>query len=138
LASTIANRPQFFPPAPLQGFGNLFPAGLDPDFAELGQGRSVAIPRQNRPNDLPAGFSGHAGNDLGQLQVHLRQRFLHLLDMASLVTEQHRLLPRHRAQRAKSPCGRNAPVSKPRSSALAEKTASFFSTPAGHGDYFAN
>lgn len=92
-------------PGALQGFGDLRLAGLDPDVAELGQGGAVALAGDDGPEDLLAGFTDHVGNDLGQLQVHLDQSLLHVLDVAGLVAEEHVPLPRHRAQGTKIALG---------------------------------
>jgi hypothetical protein len=50
--------------------------------------------------DLLARLAHHAGDDVGQLNVHLRQRFVHVLNVASLAAQQHAALAPERTQHA--------------------------------------
>jgi hypothetical protein len=45
-----------------------------------------ALARHDCPND--AGYAGNVGHDMMQLQVHLHQRLLHMLDMRRCVVQQ--------------------------------------------------
>ena len=67
---------------------------------ELGEGLPVAFAAQDRPDDLQPRLAGHVGDDLAELDVHLRQRLLHVLDVARLIGYEHLPLPCHAAQGA--------------------------------------
>ena len=49
----------------------------------------IALPGDDGAQDPLAGFPDHIGNDVGQLQIHLRQRLLHVLYVLPLVAQQH-------------------------------------------------
>ncbi len=66
-------------PVALQGLRRVRRAGADVAVLELGEGLPVALATQDRPDDLQPRLAGHVGDDLAELDVHLRQRLLHVL-----------------------------------------------------------
>ena len=58
----------------------------------------VALARRDRPDDGHAGNSGDVGHDMMKLQVHLRQRLLHVLNVCRRVIQQPLTLPEIGAQ----------------------------------------
>jgi hypothetical protein len=53
----------------------------------------VALPRHDRADDGQPRHTGNVGQDMMQLQVHLHQRLLHVLDMRSCIIQQPFPLP---------------------------------------------
>jgi hypothetical protein len=86
------------PPRALQGGGNgslvLLAAGITPPRAL----RRVTFPSEDGPNDREPSDAGNVADDVLQLDVHLRQGFLHGLDVARRIGQQHRPLPERTAQ----------------------------------------
>jgi hypothetical protein len=56
--------------------------GLDTLVAQRCKGGWVALASQDGPDDAHAGRAGDVGHDVVQLQVHLHQRLLHVLEAA--------------------------------------------------------
>jgi len=61
---------------------------LDAQIAQRCQGHRVALTRQDGADDAHAGGASDVGDDVVQLQVHLHQRLLHVLDMGGRVVKQ--------------------------------------------------
>ena len=87
-------------PVAAQGLGNLRLARPDAHVLHLGELGAVPFARNDGAHDLLPGLADDVGNHVGQLDIHLRQGLLHVLDMARLVGKQHVPLPRHGAQGA--------------------------------------
>jgi hypothetical protein len=64
------------------------------------QRQAITLPGDDGAQDLLSCDADHVGDDVGQLDVHLRQRLLHVLHMPGLGLEQHLALARQRAQYA--------------------------------------
>ena len=75
-------------PGALEALGDLLLAGADAGVAHGCEHMAVPLPGINGPQDAQAGFSGHVGNDVGKLQIHLGERLLHVLDGPGLGSEQ--------------------------------------------------
>ena len=69
-----------------------------PLVAQRGQLRRVALAGQDGLDDRRAGHAGDVADDLGELDVHLLQRLLHVLDVVRGVADQHLPLPPVAAQ----------------------------------------
>lgn len=67
----------------LDGLNARFAAGI----AQGCQLRRVALAGDNRPDDPHAGGPGNVGDHMVQLQVHVGERLLHVLDMRRGVIE---------------------------------------------------
>jgi hypothetical protein len=57
-------------------------------FAMRCQNSGIALALHDRPDDGHAGDSGNIGHDMMQLQVHLRQCLLHVLDVCRRIIQQ--------------------------------------------------
>ena len=68
-----------FPPVSLQAARHFFPARPDPVMFQIRQFPGVPLSLQNRGNDLLSAESVDVADHIGQLNVHFRQRFLHVL-----------------------------------------------------------
>lgn len=64
------------------------------------QGLGVALASDDGADDGLSGLAHHVADHLGQLDVHLDERFLHALHPAGLLGEQNLALTRHRADHA--------------------------------------
>jgi hypothetical protein len=83
----------FRPPGPFQRLGDrrrVVPALRVP---QSRQGPRVPFPGQDRRDDPLAGLAGDVGHHLGQLDVELLQRLLHVLGVAGGVPDLHLSLP---------------------------------------------
>src|SRR6266446_434186 len=89
-----------FPPIPLQGASDGGLVMLTPVVTELGQLRGVALAGENRPDDREARHSRDVADDVLQLEVHLREGFLHMLDVLAGIGEEHGALAEVTAQHA--------------------------------------
>ena len=87
-------------PTALQAGGDLVGTGLHAHVAQRGQGVSVALTGHDGAQDRLARDAGHVGDDGGQLDVHLHQRFLHVLHAARLGAQDGATLAHQGAQRA--------------------------------------
>ena len=65
--------------------------------AVRGQHARITLTRHDGADDLLPGLADDVADDVGQLQVHLRERLLHMLHVAGLRAQQHRALTRDRA-----------------------------------------
>ena len=77
----------FGPPCPVQRQGDLLPAVMTLGMAPLGQPLGVALAVEDGQDDRHAGQPGDAADDLGQLDVHLLEGLLHVLDMTGGVAD---------------------------------------------------
>ena len=78
------------------------------------QRMAVALAGHDGAQDALARLAGHVGNDVGQLDVHLHQRLLHVLHAARLAAQDaSRAGERARAARTHRSPGRKAPRSSP-------------------------
>jgi hypothetical protein len=98
----------------LQALGDLIAAGPDAHVLHRRQHTAVALAGDDGAQDLLPRLAGDIGDDVGELDVHLRERLLHGLHAARLRAQQHRALARQRTRAAHTPsAGRNAPRSNP-------------------------
>ena len=58
-----------------------------------GQDIGITLARHDRPDDVHASHAGDIGYDMMQLEVHLHQRLLHVLNMRRRVVQQTLPLP---------------------------------------------
>ncbi len=65
-----------------------------------GERAGIALPAEDRPDDRQAGHPGDVADDVGQLQVHLLEGLLHVLNMVGGVGHEHRALAEIAAQHA--------------------------------------
>jgi hypothetical protein len=75
-------------------------------FAMGGQDIGIALTCHDRSDDRHACDPGDVGHDMMQLQVHLRQRLLHVLNVCRRVIQQPLPLSEIGAKPAISACGR--------------------------------
>ena len=107
IVSLAKGEEMFGPPRPLQRKGDLVLAVTTSRIAQLGQFDGVAFARQDGGDDQHSGHPGDVADDLRQLDVHLLQGLLHVLDVAGGVAHQHLPLPpvgtqgQHRIRRPK-------------------------------------
>ena len=73
--------------------------GLAALVAQGGQHGRVSLAGHDGADDAQAGRAGDVGDDVVQLQVHLRQRLLHVLDVRRGVVQQALALAQVGAQR---------------------------------------
>ena len=71
---------------------------MAPPVTVRGQDVWVALARHDRADDGHAGHASDVGDDMMQLQVHLHQRLLHVLDMRRRIVQQPLPLPEIGAQ----------------------------------------
>ena len=72
----------------LQGFGDLFFALAAAVVAMFSQFFGVVVTGDNAADDLHAGDTGDIGDDVGELEVHLLEGFLHVLNLAGAALNQ--------------------------------------------------
>ena len=82
-----------FPAQPVQAHGDFIVACMETRILQLGQNPSIALAGHDCAQHLLARFADDISDDVGQQDVSLRQRLLHVLDMASMSPQQHRPLP---------------------------------------------
>ena len=70
----------------------------DPPISQSGKRLWVPFAVQNGLDDFAAGHPRDGGDDLGQLDIHLFQSFLHVLNMAGGVADLHLTLAMVAAQ----------------------------------------
>ena len=87
-------------PIALQALGDLIGAGAHTHVLHRAQHLAIAFTGHDGPQELLARLAHHAGQDVGELDVHLRERLLHVLHMAALAAQQHRALAPQGAQHA--------------------------------------
>jgi hypothetical protein len=90
----------FLPPVPLQGPRDLVFRALAPLVAVAGQGPRVAGAPDDGLEDEHPGHPGDVGHHLGQLDVHLLQGLLHVLDGPPGVGDDQLPLPQVSAKHA--------------------------------------
>lgn len=84
---------------PRQGAGNGLQRGFAADIAIVGQFPRIARSGQDGADNPHPGLAGDVGDRMVQLQVHRRQRLLHVLDRGGGVIEQALTLAQVGAQR---------------------------------------
>src|SRR6516162_1513715 len=89
----LEHKQQVFLPVPLQAAGDLFFARLDPYIAQRRQGLWVTLASQNGLDDGLSRRPAQVADHVGQLHVHLRQHFLHTLDVPPRALHQVVALP---------------------------------------------
>ena len=87
-------------PVALQALDDVLGAGVDAHVLARRQRQAIALAGHDGAQDLLPCDADHVGDDVGQLDVHLRQRLLHVLHMPGLGLEQHLALARQCAQHA--------------------------------------
>ncbi len=83
-----------------QRLGDGIRSGLDPSVAQCRQRMRVALPRQDGLYDRHSGHTGDIADHVVQLQVHLIQSFLHVLDVTRSHLHQAVPMPKDRTHRA--------------------------------------
>jgi len=86
-----------------QRLGNCLFGGLDMFVAKLGQFVGIAFAGQNGVYDCQACYSRDVADDMVQLQVHLVQRLLHVLDVGRCHLHQALPMPQQRKSGPISP-----------------------------------
>ena len=81
-------------PVALQALGDLVGAGADAHVLHRAQHLAIALAGDDGAQDLLARLAHHVGDDVGELDVHLRERLLHVLHVAALAAQQHAALAR--------------------------------------------
>jgi len=71
-----------------QRLADRFDGGMTAWVAHGGQCRRVALSSHDRADDGHAGHAGDVGHHVMELQVHLRQSLLHVLDVGGGVVQQ--------------------------------------------------
>jgi hypothetical protein len=66
---------------PLQRFGNGFRTGCDARIAIRGSGMRMAFPSHNRAENTPTCHAGHSTHHVVEVEMHLVQGFVHMLDV---------------------------------------------------------
>ncbi len=88
-------------PIALQALGDLVDAGAHAHVLYRAQHLGVALAGDDGAQDLLAGLADHVGQDVGELDVHLRESLLHVLHMQkALAAQQHTALAVQRTQHA--------------------------------------
>jgi hypothetical protein len=78
----LAQDEQMLPPVVAhQAFGDCLLSGSNTGISQRGQRMYISIPVENRVDGGQSCHSGDIADDMAKLQVHLVQRFLHVLDM---------------------------------------------------------
>src|SRR6266545_6049900 len=93
-------KQMLLPPIALQRPCNGRLVVFTPIVPELGQRLSMALASQDGADDRQPGDASDVADHMLQLDVHLRQRFLHMLDMLGGMGKQHRALPQITAEDA--------------------------------------
>ena len=75
-------------PIAIQAAGNLFIAGMNPGVFHRRQRVRVALTGHDSAQDGLATGAHHVGDHVGQLDIHLHQRLLHVLYTARLRAQQ--------------------------------------------------
>lgn len=88
----------FGSPIALQGSCDLGLAPFAVLVAQLGQDMRITLATQNGPDDRHPRHAADVADDFGQLDVHLLQRLLHVLDVLASITDQHLTLTQVAAQ----------------------------------------
>ena len=95
----LLEREQVFgAPVPLQAFGDFINAGADTSIFHRAQDVTITFASHDCTQNFLASLARDVGDDVGQLNVHLRERLLHVLYMPALIFEQHCTLTPQRAQ----------------------------------------
>jgi hypothetical protein len=94
------SKQMFVAPIALQGAGDGGLIVLAAIVTQLGQRRRITLAGQDGADNRQAGHAGKVADHMLQLDVHLGQRFLHMLDMLRGMGEQHRALAEITAQHA--------------------------------------
>src|SRR6516225_872568 len=89
----LQQKQQIWLPIALQTLRNLFLTGLDPRIPKLSQLMRIALAYQNGLDDGLSGRSAHIAQHIGQLDIHLRQRLLHPLNMPARTLHEVIALP---------------------------------------------
>lgn len=76
-------------PVALQAFGNLVLAGADAHVFHRSQYLSLSLASNDGAQNFLPCFSYGAGDDAGELDIHLRKRFLHVLHITPLGFQEH-------------------------------------------------
>ena len=87
-------------PIALQRFANRFFAGFDMRVPQLRQLLRIALPTHDGIHDGQSGQPSDVADHLMDLHIHLRQRFLHVLDMLAGHLHQIAVVPHQRPHRA--------------------------------------
>jgi hypothetical protein len=77
-------------PVALERAGDHLRVGLAAGVTQRGERSGVALPSEDRSDDRQAGHPGDVAHDMGQLQVHLLEHFLNVLDVVGGVGHEHR------------------------------------------------
>src|ERR1022692_2643363 len=101
------------PIIPFQRFYDSFLAGSHPRISQLGECPQIPLPGQNGIDNRQAGDARYVANHMAQLDIHLLQRFLHVLDMFRRKPNQFAAIPQQRPHPANGLLRPVGPRSKP-------------------------
>ena len=85
-------------PVALQAFCDLVSGSANAHVLHRGQHLTIALPSDNGAQNLLPRLTDHVRDDVGQLDVHLRERLLHALHLPALASQKHPALAPQRAQ----------------------------------------
>ena len=85
---------------PLERLGHGVLIVLAAILTEVGPWHGVALPGEAGPNDRPAGLTRQIADDMLELDVHLREGLLPMLDVLAGIGQPHGALPQIAAQYA--------------------------------------
>jgi len=87
MANIYLHYVQLLTPGTFKRFRNLFFARSNSEVTKLCKGISITLPIQNRQDNPLARLPHHIREHLSQLEIHLGQRLLDMLDMTCLKSE---------------------------------------------------
>ncbi len=87
-------------PVPMQTTGNGLVISFDTTVSKVGQYLRIALAADNGLDDFHPCQAGDIADDIGQLDVHLGQGFLHAIDGFGLIADLHGTLTNQRSHRA--------------------------------------
>ena len=87
-------------PVALQAFCDLVSGSTNAHILHRGQHLTIALPGDNGAQNFLPRLADHVRDDVGELDVHLRDRLLHALHMRALASQKHPALAPQRAQYA--------------------------------------
>ncbi len=86
IQSLLEDEEMFSAPVALEGTGDGVARSFDAMIFEGGQLLGIPLARQNRFQDGQTGHAGQVADDVVELEIHLRERFLQVLHMAAGIT----------------------------------------------------
>ena len=87
-------------PTGCQAFSDFVDAGADAGVLHRPQDLTITLACHDRAQNVLACLARNVGDDVGQLDIHLRERLLHVLHVPTLAPEQRCTRSPQRAQHA--------------------------------------